>query len=131
MIINKTTKCFLTRSDKPNENWTNNDDYIVVADDSEIAKVIMEKYPNIELVIENDELKDVVIISMTENTALTHKEINSMVVAKIREKYDVNEEFKMINLGITDPSNKEYIAYRSYVQECVDWGNSLEEGGDE
>lgn len=56
----------------------------------------------------------------------THKEINEMVVEKIREKYDVNEEFKMINLGITNPENEDYVAYRTYVQECVDWGNKLE-----
>ena len=56
----------------------------------------------------------------------THEEINEMVVEKIREKYDVNEEFKMINLGITNPENADYVAYRTYVQECVDWGNELE-----
>ena len=56
----------------------------------------------------------------------THEEINAMVVEKIREKYDINEEFKMINLGITDPENEDYVAYRNYVQECVDWGNSIE-----
>ena len=59
-------------------------------------------------------------------TPPSHEEINTMVVAKIREKYDVNEEFKMINLGITNPKNEDYLAYRTYVQECVDWGNSLE-----
>lgn len=63
---------------------------------------------------------------INEPTPLTHEEINAMVVEKIREKYDVNEEFKMINLGISNPTNEHYIAYREYVQECIDWGNELE-----
>ena len=58
-------------------------------------------------------------------TPLTHEEINQMVVSKIREKYDINEEFKMINLGISDPTNKDYIAYREYVTSCIAWGDDL------
>ena len=60
---------------------------------------------------------------------LSHEKINQMVVEKIRECYDINEEFKMINLGITDSKNSEYIAYRDYVETCVNWGNELETGG--
>ena len=64
-------------------------------------------------------------------TLPTHEEINKMIVDKIREKYDVNEEFKMINLGISNPTNEHYIAYREYVQECIDWGNELENNSEE
>lgn len=56
----------------------------------------------------------------------THEEINAMVVNKIREKYDINEEFKMINLGISNPEDEQYIAYRTYVNECISWGDTLE-----
>ena len=66
------------------------------------------------------------IVDPNNPSSLTHEEINIMVVEKIREKYDVNEEFKMINLGISNPDNEDYVAYRNYVQECVGWGNSLE-----
>ena len=58
MIINKTTKRFQTRSDKPNENWTNEDVY-VVDDNSELAQKIQSNYPFFELVVENGELIDI------------------------------------------------------------------------
>ena len=58
LIINKTTKRFQTRSDKPNENWTNEDVY-VVDDNSELAQKIQSNYPFFELVVENGELIDI------------------------------------------------------------------------
>ena len=61
MIINKETKSILTRSDIPNKNWTSEDCY-VVDDNTELAKKILSNYPNIEYVIEDDEIKDVIII---------------------------------------------------------------------
>ena len=61
MIINKKTHSILTRSDKPNENWTKEDCY-VVADGSELANKILSNYPNIEYVIDNDKIVDVNIL---------------------------------------------------------------------
>jgi hypothetical protein len=49
-------------------------------------------------------------------------EVDAMVVAKIREKYDINSEFEMINLGIIDKSNTDFKSYRTYVEECKAWG---------
>lgn len=79
----------------------------------------------------NVEVKGGIVTSMTEGTvpekpAPTHEEINAMIVAKIREKYSVSEEFKMINLGISDAENADYLAYRNYVNECIAWGDALE-----
>ena len=91
---------------------------------------IPDSFPLVDIHIENGFIVGMTPRLETQQTPLSHEEINSMIVAKIREKYDVNEEFKMINLGIIDSNNKEYMAYREYVQECIDWGNSLEEGGD-
>lgn len=59
MIINKETKAFQTRSDC-NENWMG-DDYYFIDDNSELAKTILSKFPNIEYVIENEEIVDVII----------------------------------------------------------------------
>ena len=61
MIINKKTLSILTRSDMPNENWTNNDCY-VIEDGSELANKIMSNFPNIEYIIEKGEIKDVKIV---------------------------------------------------------------------
>lgn len=52
----------------------------------------------------------------------TQEKIDSQVVEKIRERYDINEEFKMINIGIANQEDSEYVAYRQYVEECRDWG---------
>ncbi len=57
----------------------------------------------------------------------TIEEINAKVVEKIRQKYDINEEFEMINLGIKDPTNEEFTAYREYVDECREWGRQEKE----
>lgn len=65
MIINKKTHSILTRSDKPNENWTKDDCYII-ADGSELANKILSNYPNIEYVIENDKIVDVIILEAKE-----------------------------------------------------------------
>ena len=49
-------------------------------------------------------------------------EINNKVVQKIREKYDINEEFKMQRLGIEDKDNTDYLTYLAHVQICRTWG---------
>lgn len=60
MLINKVTKQFMSRSDKPNENWLNDDNYFVVPDESELYYKIIE-YSNkeFELKIEDGKLADV------------------------------------------------------------------------
>lgn len=61
MIINKQTKSFITRADKPCENWTSQDCF-VLDDNSELAKRIVQNYPHIEYVIDGDEIVDVKIL---------------------------------------------------------------------
>jgi len=48
---------------------------------------------------------------------------NKKVVAKIRKRYNENEEIKMLRLGILDGLNKDFQAYNEYVEECQAWGN--------
>lgn len=127
MIIDRITKSIQTRSDKPNENWTHDSGYIVVDDNSAVAEKILNNYPNINILIENDQVVDV-LITAPEKTVPTREQVNAMVVNKIREKYDVNDEFEMINLGLTDQSNSEFTAYRDYVKECRAWGDAIKKG---
>jgi hypothetical protein len=54
----------------------------------------------------------------------TKEDINNQVVAKIRERYDINKEFQMHRLALQNPSSEEYLAYLQYIQECIDWGVS-------
>jgi hypothetical protein len=44
--------------------------------------------------------------------------IDERVVIKIREKYSVNDEIKLIRLGASD----DYTAYNNYVEMCRAWG---------
>lgn len=61
MIINKQTHAYITMADKPCENWTTQDCF-VLDDNNELAKRIMQHYPNIELVIEDDKITDVKVL---------------------------------------------------------------------
>lgn len=72
MIINKKNFSILTRSDKPNENWTSSDCYIV-ADGSELANKILNNYPNIEYIIENDKIVDIDIVIKEEEKSVHEK----------------------------------------------------------
>ena len=61
MIIDKKTKCAIERTDKPNENWTgNNENYFLVDSNSEFAKKIIENSPFFDFVLnDNGELIDI------------------------------------------------------------------------
>ena len=46
--------------------------------------------------------------------------INDRVVSKIRERYSVNDELKLLRIGLSEEST----AYNDYVEECRDWGRA-------
>lgn len=54
MIIDIETKKFQTRSDMPNTNWTKNNTYKVIDDNSYIAKKIIDFYPNFNFIFDNN-----------------------------------------------------------------------------
>lgn len=67
MIINKITKSFQTRSDKPDVNWLG-DEWYMVPDNSMLAAKISQFYPRYDFVLNNDgDLVDVVEIAKTES----------------------------------------------------------------
>lgn len=83
MIINKTTKAFQSRSDKPNSNWLNDDNYIVVPDNSSLTDKVMQYFPRYDLVLDDKgDLIDVVEIPKT------GKEINQEKVAEIDKELE-------------------------------------------
>lgn len=98
--------------------------YIV---EGELEEKIREHYPHFEFVADgNGNLLDV---TPTEPPApvITEADIDAEVVAKIRERYDINEECKMLRLGVINPENAEFVAYNTYVEECRAWGQSQKE----
>lgn len=59
MIIYKNNKSYITRSDLPNENWTNDSEVYVVDDNSELAIKITKAHPYYEFIVEDGELVDI------------------------------------------------------------------------
>lgn len=53
MIIFKQTRGFQSRSDKPNENWTD-EDVFVVEDGTDLAKKIIANYPYYDFVLDKE-----------------------------------------------------------------------------
>jgi len=49
--------------------------------------------------------------------------INDRVVAKIRERYSLDDEIKLLRIGPSDETS----AYNAYVEECRAWGRAAKE----
>ena len=82
MLISKTDKNYITRSDMPNTNWTD-EDYYVLDDNSELAKKIIEYYPRYELTTSGDRITDVTYIEKTQEE-LDEERINE-ILEKLEE----------------------------------------------
>lgn len=54
MIIYKNPISVITRSDKPNKNWTDDTDVFVVDDNSVLGKKIIDAQPFFDLTLDND-----------------------------------------------------------------------------
>lgn len=86
MILHKTNKTFMSRSDKPNENWLNSNDYYVIEDESELYYKILESDGNFEYILdENNNL-----VNIEYQTKITQDEIN----------IDLDYRISMLELGI-------------------------------
>lgn len=68
MLIHKVNKQFMSRSDKPNENWINDDNYFVVPDNSDLYHKILEFADDFELVL--NEKNELVDVKRTEKTRI-------------------------------------------------------------
>lgn len=95
MIVNKQNKSFQTRSDKTDSNWLNDDNYIVIPDNSPLANKIIQYYPKYDFVLdENDNVIDVVEIPKTE------EELNQERIEEI--KNELNQLDNTINRATED-----------------------------
>ena len=54
---------------------------------------------------------------------LEDKIIDKKIIAKIRQRYSIDQECEMLRLGILDVNNAEFQAYNSYVETCLGWGS--------
>jgi len=55
LIIKKGTTYPITRSDKVNDNWLNDDSYLVVDDNSVVGRKILDNAPYFEFVLDSNE----------------------------------------------------------------------------
>lgn len=74
MIVNKNNKGYQTRSDMPNANWLNEEEWYVVEDGTELAEKIEKLYPRFDFVVEDGKLVDVVEIPKTQEELNAEKE---------------------------------------------------------
>ena len=54
---------------------------------------------------------------------LEDKIIDKKIIAKIRQRYSIDQECEMLRLGILDVNNAEFQVYNSFVQTCLGWGS--------
>ena len=47
-----------------------------------------------------------------------------LVVSRIQEKYDFNDEISLLAASKLDPTDADYIAWRNYVQQCKNAANT-------
>lgn len=75
MIVNKNDKSFQTRSDMPNANWLESEDWYVAEDGSELAEKIERLYPRYDFVLDDDgKLIDVAEIPKTQEESNEERE---------------------------------------------------------
>lgn len=56
---------------------------------------------------------------LPKNTEASIKFMRERLTERIREAYPLDEEFRIINLGIADSANEEYIAYRQFIENLI------------
>ena len=95
MIIDKVTKGFQSRSDMPNENWTEETNVFIVDDNSELAQKINNNYPYFDFVLDVE--GNLIDITIAERTSGPIPEPEPT-----QDDYMLNLDFRlsMIELGI-------------------------------
>jgi len=65
--------------------------------------------------------KNVVLVPV--ETSYAQDKINEQIIQKIRQRYSINDEIKILRAGTTDEKS----AYNNYVEECRAWGKAMKE----
>ncbi|WP_206459473.1 hypothetical protein [Anaerovorax sp. IOR16] len=103
-------KGYQTRSDKPNEDWTDEALY-VVEDGTELANKIMRLYPYYDFVLENEELVDIIEIE-SPHPIITSQEQREQAYETMISKEDNTPLILWENENLTvDQANKKWLDY--------------------
>lgn len=111
MIVNKETKGFQTRSDKPNSFWLSSEpaeNYFIVDDASELAQKIQANYPSFEFILD-------------ENGNLIDINIDTIAIAKVKQIKEFKAQISKIKkqLIITDYQAIKYAEGRIAEEEFL------------
>lgn len=124
MIINKINKSIQTRLDKPNSNWLG-EEWIAIADNSELANKIMKNYPYINLIIENDILIDIEVDEEYKNKINNLEQYNKEI-QELKQKLS-DTDYKAIKYAEGQMSEDEYQPIKEERQAWRNRINELEE----
>lgn len=127
MIIDKKTKRFQTRSDKPNSFWlTDKDenDFYIIDDNSELAKKIKENYPNISFIFnEKEQLIDVEIDIVSKQNRQNIKDFQ-IQIRELKKQLNTTD-YQAIKYAEGQLSEEEYIEMKTKRQSWRDEINNL------
>jgi len=66
----------------------------------------------------NEDITETIYTSDRYSNIITVNSNDDIIVGLIRLKYSINDEYALLNKGIANNQDVEYIAYRDYVTEC-------------
>lgn len=125
MVFNKKTYEFQTRNDAPNINFINDDNFIVIDDNSEIAKKIEKFYPFIKIIEnENGEIIDI-IEDETEKEKEYFINLNLLEIEQLKQKL-FDTDYQAIKFAEGLISEEEYAPIKEERQSWRDRINELE-----
>lgn len=125
MVFNKKTHEFQTRNDAPNSNFMNDNSFIVINDNSEIANKIIKFSPYFKIIEnENGEIIDVI-----EDKVKKEKQefinLNLLQIEELKQKL-FNTDYQAIKFAEGLISEEEYTPIKEQRQAWRDKINELE-----
>jgi len=128
MIVNKETKGFQTRSDKPNSFWLSSEpaeNYFIVDDTSELAQKIQANYPSFEFILdENGNLIDINIDTIAIAKVKQIKEFKAQI-SKIKKQL-IATDYQAIKYAEGRITEEEFLPVSEQRQLWRDEINNLE-----
>lgn len=128
MIVNKETKGFQTRSDKPNSFWLSSEpaeNYFIVDDTSELAQKIQKNYPSFEFILdENGNLIDIEIDTTAIAKAEQVKELKAQIL-KLKKQL-ASTDYQAIKYAEGRITEEEFLPISEQRQLWRDEINNLE-----
>lgn len=127
MIINKESKRYQTRSDKPNCFWleeSEKEKYYVIDDNSELAKKIRENYPYIDFIL--NEENNLIDIDITIQKEQRNNIRNFRVKIQDLKKQLSATDYQAIKYAEGQLSEEEYAEMKTQRQSWRDEINNLE-----